>query len=58
LLPNYTPLLLLLGFPPGIALAQIRHYETFDRSLYAAPLGWIDCQNNSEFIVGIRSALN
>jgi len=20
-------------------------------------LGWIDCQNNSEFIVGIRSAL-
>lgn len=45
------------GVPTEIALAQIRHYETFDRSLYAAPLGWIDCQNNSEFIVGIRSAL-
>jgi menaquinone-specific isochorismate synthase len=45
------------GVPTDIALAQIRHYETFDRSLYAAPLGWIDCQNNSEFIVGIRSAL-
>jgi menaquinone-specific isochorismate synthase len=45
------------GVPTDIALAKIRHYETFDRSLYAAPLGWIDSQNNSEFIVGIRSAL-
>lgn len=40
-----------------IACQQIRHYENFERGLYAAPLGWIDTQNNSEFIVGIRSAL-
>jgi len=45
------------GFPIQIAQEQIRRYETFDRSLYAAPLGWIDYQGNCEFIVGIRSAL-
>ncbi|MGA9379192.1 MAG: isochorismate synthase [Phormidium sp.] len=45
------------GDPRGIALKQIRHYENFNRSVYAAPLGWIDHQGNSEFIVGIRSAL-
>lgn len=39
------------------ACQKIRHYENFERGLYAAPLGWIDTQNNSEFIVGIRSAL-
>jgi menaquinone-specific isochorismate synthase len=45
------------GVPREIALEQIRYYETFDRCLYAAPLGWVDFQGNSEFIVGIRSAL-
>ncbi|NES86413.1 MAG: isochorismate synthase [Moorea sp. SIO2B7] len=45
------------GVPTEIACEQIRHYETFDRSLYAAPLGWVDSQGNGEFIVGIRSAL-
>ncbi|ACK73111.1 isochorismate synthase [Gloeothece citriformis PCC 7424] len=45
------------GVPTDIACEQIRQYETFDRGLYAAPLGWIDFQGNSEFIVGIRSAL-
>ena len=45
------------GVETGIACERIRHYEKFDRSLYAAPLGWIDNQGNSEFIVGIRSAL-
>lgn len=44
------------GVPTAISCEQIRHYEPFDRSLYAAPLGWIDRQGNSEFIVGIRSA--
>lgn len=39
------------------ACAAIRQYERFERGLYAAPLGWIDQQGNSEFIVGIRSAL-
>lgn len=45
------------GVPTKAAQEQIRNYETFDRSLFAAPLGWVDYQGNSEFIVGIRSAL-
>lgn len=45
------------GLPRNIACQQIRQYEPFERSLYAAPLGWVDHQGNSEFIVGIRSAL-
>lgn len=45
------------GTPRAIACQQIGHHEPFARSLYAAPLGWVDYQGNSEFIVGIRSAL-
>lgn len=45
------------GVPRGAACQFIRQYEAFDRGLYAAPLGWIDTQGNSEFVVGIRSAL-
>ncbi len=44
------------GVPTSIALKAIKYYETFDRSLYAAPIGWIDYSGNSQFIVGIRSA--
>ncbi len=45
------------GVPTPIACEEICRYENFDRSLYAAPLGWVDYQGNGEFIVGIRSAL-
>ena len=45
------------GVPRDIALQQIRGSESCDRSLYAAPLGWIDRTGNGEFAVGIRSAL-
>lgn len=45
------------GVPTEFACEQIRLFETFDRSLYAGPIGWVDCQGNGEFIVGIRSAL-
>ena len=45
------------GAPRALACEQIRHYEAFDRSLYAAPIGWVDQQGNGEFAVGIRSAL-
>jgi menaquinone-specific isochorismate synthase len=45
------------GVPRDIALEQIRRCESCDRSLYAAPLGWIDARGNGEFAVGIRSAL-
>ena len=44
------------GVSTEIACEKIRHYEKFDRSLYAAPLGWVDYEGNCEFIVGIRSA--
>ena len=45
------------GVPRQAACKFIRQHETFERGLYAAPLGWIDTEGNSEFIVGIRSAL-
>lgn len=45
------------GVSTEIACDKIRRYEKFDRSLYAAPLGWVDYEGNGEFIVGIRSAL-
>jgi len=45
------------GVDRDIACQEIRRYENFERGLYAAPLGWVDFQGNSEFIVGIRSAL-
>ncbi len=45
------------GIPIDVACEEIREYENFDRSLYAAPIGWLDLEGNCEFIVGIRSAL-
>ena len=45
------------GVPRELACEQIRHYEQFERSLYAAPIGWVDHQGNGEFAVGIRSAM-
>lgn len=45
------------GVPSAIACEKIQQYETFDRALYAAPIGWLDTQGNAEFMVGIRSAM-
>ena len=45
------------GVPRELACEQIRYYEQFERSLYAAPIGWVDHRGNGEFAVGIRSAL-
>jgi menaquinone-specific isochorismate synthase len=45
------------GLPRDLACAKIQEYEKVDRSLYAAPLGWIDIDGDCEFVVGIRSAL-
>lgn len=45
------------GLPRDIAGQLIQAYEGFARSLYAAPLGWLDAHGNAEFVVGIRSAL-
>lgn len=45
------------GVPTQTACDRILQDEAGDRGLYAAPLGWVDPYGNSEFIVGIRSAL-
>jgi menaquinone-specific isochorismate synthase len=45
------------GVPRSLACELIRQSEPFDRSLYAAPIGWMNHQGEGEFIVGIRSAL-
>lgn len=45
------------GDPCEVACQEIQRYEAFERGPYAAPLGWVDRNGNSEFIVGIRSAL-
>ncbi|MGD1949079.1 MAG: isochorismate synthase MenF [Leptolyngbyaceae cyanobacterium] len=45
------------GFPRPVASQLIQTTESFDRGLYASPIGWIDANGNSEFVVGIRSAL-
>ncbi|MEO0541711.1 MAG: isochorismate synthase [Cyanobacteria bacterium P01_A01_bin.105] len=45
------------GLPRAVACDLIHQLESFDRDLYAAPLGWVDASGDSTFIVGIRSAL-
>lgn len=46
------------GTPRDLACHYIRQFETFDRHLYAAPIGWINHAGHGEFAVGIRSALS
>ncbi len=45
------------GRPREITCEQIHRYEPFERSLYAAPIGWVNHRGEGEFAVGIRSAL-
>ncbi|MGB3138404.1 MAG: isochorismate synthase [Nodosilinea sp.] len=45
------------GVPTREACDQILRFEDFNRGLYAAPLGWVGANGDSEFVVGIRSAL-
>jgi menaquinone-specific isochorismate synthase len=45
------------GTPQRCVETYLRRHETFDRHLYAAPLGWVDYRGNGSFTVGIRSAL-
>lgn len=45
------------GTPREAAVPRIRDHESFDRGLYAGPIGWINAQGEGEFVVGIRSAL-
>jgi menaquinone-specific isochorismate synthase len=45
------------GFPQSDALKFIPEEGNFDCGWYVAPIGWIDANNNSEFIVASGSAL-
>jgi menaquinone-specific isochorismate synthase len=45
------------GRPREITCEHIDRYEPFERSLYAAPIGWVNHRGEGEFAVGIRSAL-
>lgn len=45
------------GAPKSIACEHLRSFEAFERSWYAAPIGWMDYRGNGEFAVGIRSAI-
>lgn len=57
LLAQLHPTAAVGGYPQEAALQWLERLEPFDRSSYAAPLGWVDLQGNGEFVVGIRSAL-
>ena len=45
------------GFPKAEAMRFIENEEFGTRGLYGAPLGYIDLEDNGEFIVSIRSML-
>lgn len=45
------------GTPRKEAIQLIRDLEKLDRGYYAAPIGFVDAEDNGEFVVGIRSAL-
>ncbi|MFN3927885.1 MAG: isochorismate synthase MenF [Pseudanabaenaceae cyanobacterium] len=49
------PTAAMAGAPRAQAIELMRQLETGDRRWYAAPIGWLDSQGNSEFVVGIRS---
>lgn len=45
------------GIPREVTCAEIDRLEPFARSLYAAPIGWVNYKGDGEFAVGIRSAV-
>lgn len=45
------------GTPREAAVPRIKEHESFDRGLYAGPIGWLNADGEGEFLVGIRSAL-
>ena len=56
LLRSLHPTPAVCGTPSSRAQAAISQHETFDRGLYAGPIGWIG-RDSAEFAVGIRSGL-
>ena len=57
LVQTLHPTLAISGLPHSDALKLIREDEKFDHGWYAAPVGWIDANNNGEFAVAVGSAL-
>ncbi|WP_196220080.1 isochorismate synthase [Terrilactibacillus tamarindi] len=45
------------GYPQKESLQWIRELEVADRGWYGAPIGWMDEQDDGEYIVAIRSGL-
>lgn len=45
------------GTPKEKAMIMIRELERNERGYYASPIGWLDYDDNGEFVVGIRSGL-
>ncbi|WP_049925015.1 isochorismate synthase [Halopiger goleimassiliensis] len=45
------------GVPPDVAWETIRETESFERGLYAGPIGWFDAAGDGEFAVGLRSGV-
>ena len=45
------------GAPADRALAFLRRHEPVPRGWYAAPIGWLDRQQDGVFAVAIRSAV-
>jgi menaquinone-specific isochorismate synthase len=45
------------GFPKEKAIEKIREFEPMHRGWYGGPIGWLDHEDNGEFVVAIRSGL-
>lgn len=45
------------GVPAERAMTFLRRVEPVPRGWYAAPIGWLDAQNDGAFVVAIRSAV-
>lgn len=45
------------GYPSGLTTKIINEVEDFDRGLFTGFIGWMNLQNDGEFIVSIRSGL-
>ncbi|WP_175640691.1 isochorismate synthase [Metabacillus schmidteae] len=54
---NLHPTPALGGYPKDKAIEKIRELEPMHRGWYAGPLGWLDHEDNGEFVVAIRSGL-
>lgn len=44
------------GLPRAAALAAISDLESFDRGLYAGPVGWVDARGDGDWAVALRCA--